>query len=191
VDLDVASTSEPPWRSDRRAARVVRTHAVLAGFGWIPLLVLLVLACGPEGWDVTRYDRWMEGGPTALAGGLVALAAVAAIPLSWPVLIAFAVTESDVAARIASGEPDGRRRAARVIGLHALCLLGVAAVAPTVADLTDQIVSNGWHEAAITRAWVVPAMLAGADLVLAGWLWRTAAATASASPPPTGRALAP
>ena len=38
----------------------------------------------------------------------------------------------------------------------------MAAVAPTVADLADQIVSdwgNGGHDAAIAQAWVVPAVL--------------------------------
>ncbi|HET6951326.1 MAG TPA: hypothetical protein VFI47_13170 [Acidimicrobiales bacterium] len=139
----------------RGPARWLAVHACVVGVGWAP--VLMAFALNP-------WLRRAAGAlPDALLGPLLLVAALFAVPLVWPLLVAVGWYESGLAAGVAAGERRAVERAVHLSRLIAAALATVAVVAGTASLVTR----GDWAgHGLMAWAWVGPALLFGGQAAL-------------------------
>jgi hypothetical protein len=147
----------------RGPGRWLAVHAAVVGVGWLP--VLLAFALNPA------LQRAAGALPDAVLGPLLLVAALFAVPLVWPLLVAVGWYEAGLAAGVAAGERRALVRAVQVSRLTAGALASVAAVAAAVALVT---LGRGSGHGLLAWAWVGPAVLCGAQVALVRALERQA-----------------
>jgi hypothetical protein len=117
-------------RRSRRAAWLLGGHAFLVGVSWFAVGLPLVLILGEHPAVEAALRSGAATTPLWILTGILAVAAVYAVPLLWPVHLAVGRYELGLVGRVARGDGHARRAAARVLNAQAV---GYALIAVSLA----------------------------------------------------------
>jgi hypothetical protein len=96
--------------------RAFRVHAVLVGFGWVPLAAVAAVGLSGEG----AFSLLLLPLGPALQGLVLTVAVLALLPMLWPVYLAIGWYEAALADRIGRGDRIAAGYAGRALRVQAI-----------------------------------------------------------------------